>query len=101
MEIKINWGILGTAWIATEFVIPAMLKSNYCEIGAIASRSAKKAKEAAKRFSISNHYASYQDLLEDKAIDAVYIPLPNHLHVEWAIKAMRAGKHVLVEKPIL
>lgn len=100
MEIKINWGILGTAWIATEFVIPAMLKSNYCEIGAIASRSAKKAKEAAKRFSISNHYASYQDLLEDKAIDAVYIPLPNHLHVEWAIKAMRAGKHVLVEKPI-
>ncbi len=100
MEIKIKWGILSTAWIATEFVIPAMLKSNFCEITAIASRTEKKAKDAAKRFKISKHYASYQDLLDDTAIDAVYIPLPNHLHVEWAIKALQAGKHVLVEKPI-
>ncbi len=100
MEIKIRWGILSTAWIATESVIPAMLKSKYCEITGIASRTAKKAKDAAKRYHISKHYGSYQDLLDDTAIDAVYIPLPNHLHVDWAIKALRAGKHVLVEKPI-
>jgi predicted dehydrogenase len=100
MEIKINWGILSTAWIATESVIPAMLKSNYCEIIGIASRTKKKAEVTAKRFNIPNHYASYQSLLDDENIDAVYIPLPNHLHVEWAIKALRAGKHVLVEKPI-
>lgn len=100
MEIKIKWGILGTAWIATDFVIPAMLKSNYCEIKAIASRTEKKAKDTAKRFKISKYYASYQGLLDDTSIDAVYIPLPNHLHVEWAIKALRAGKHVLVEKPM-
>jgi len=100
MEIKIRWGIISTAWIATEFVIPAMLKSKYCEITGISSRTAKKAKDAAKRYHISNHYSSYQDLLDDPAIDAVYIPLPNHLHVEWAIKALRSGKHVLVEKPI-
>jgi len=100
MEIKIRWGILSTAWIATEFVIPAMLKSNYCEIEAIASRTEKKAKNTAKRFNISKYYASYQGLLDDETIDAVYIPLPNHLHVEWAIKALKAGKHVLLEKPI-
>ena len=100
MEIRIKWGILSTAWIATEFVIPAMLKSNYCEITGIASRNEKKAKDTAKRFNISKYYASYQGLLDDETIDAVYIPLPNHLHVEWAIKALQAGKHVLVEKPI-
>lgn len=100
MEIKIRWGILSTAWIATEFVIPAMLKSNYCEIEGIASRTEKKAKNTAKRFNISKYYASYQGLLDDETIDAVYIPLPNHIHVEWAIKALKAGKHVLLEKPI-
>ena len=100
MVIEVRWGILSTAWIATDFVIPAMLKSEYCNVVAIASRSEQRAKEVAKQFDISKYYASYQDLLDDPAIDAVYIPLPNHLHVDWAIKALRAGKHVLVEKPI-
>jgi predicted dehydrogenase len=100
MEIKIKWGILGTAWIATDFVIPAMLKSRYAELTSIASRSKQKAEDIAKHFNISKHYGAYQDLLDDTSIDAVYIPLPNHLHVDWAIKALRAGKHVLVEKPI-
>ena len=100
MVIEVRWGILSTAWIATDFVIPAMLKSEYCNVVAIASRSEQRAKEVAKQFDISKYYASYQNLLDDPAIDAVYIPLPNHLHVDWAIKALRAGKHVLVEKPI-
>lgn len=100
MEIKIKWGVLGAANIAVEQVIPAMLQSKYCDIIGVASRSESKAKKISKKFQISKYYKGYQSLLEDKEIDAVYIPLPNHLHVEWAIKALRAGKHVLVEKPI-
>ena len=98
--MKINWGILSTAHIAMEAVIPAMLKSKYCSITAIASRSSKKAKAAAQQFQIPKHYGTYQALLNDQEIEAVYIPLPNHLHVTWAIKALQAGKHVLLEKPI-
>jgi predicted dehydrogenase len=97
---KIKWGILGTAKIACEKVIPAMQKSKYSDIYAIASRTADKAKYAQKRHNIPFAYTSYETLLDDKEIQAVYIPLPNHKHVEWTIKALKAGKHVLCEKPI-
>lgn len=100
MEIAIRWGILGTANIAIESMIPAMIKSEYCLVAGIASRNIKKAQQVAGKFRIPKFYGSYQELLDDKEIEAVYIPLPNHLHVSWAIKALKAGKHVLVEKPI-
>ncbi len=97
---KIKWGILSTASIAVEHVIPAMLKCTHCDIVAIASRSANKAKEAASKFNIPTSYDSYEQLLDDKNVEAVYIPLPNNMHVPWAIKALNAGKHVLLEKPV-
>ncbi len=100
MDKTIQWGILGTATIAVEQMIPALLKSKYCSVTAIASRNKEKAEKTANKFHIPKYYGSYQELLEDTEIEAVYIPLPNHLHVTWAIKALRAGKHVLVEKPI-
>ncbi len=100
MTSKIKWGILSTAYIATEHVIPAMMKSEYCEIHAIASRNHDKAKNLAGRYNIPRSYGSYEELLADDEIEAVYVPLPNHLHVPWSIKALEAGKHVLVEKPI-
>lgn len=100
MKINIRWGILGTANIALESVIPAMLNSEFCSLTSIASRNLNKAKNIAEQFQIPNFYGSYQELLDDKDIEAVYIPLPNHLHVPWAIKALKAGKHVLIEKPI-
>ncbi len=100
MNKKIQWGILGAATIAVEQVIPAMLKSTYCDVAAIASRNNEKAKQTAKEFHIPKYYEGYQNLLDDSEIEAVYIPLPNHLHVEWAIKALQSGKHVLVEKPV-
>ena len=96
---KVKWGILSTATIAVEQVIPAILECKHCDIAAIASRTEEKAKEAANKFRIPNFYGSYQQLLDDKEIEAVYIPLPNHMHVPWAIKALKAGKHVLLEKP--
>ncbi|MBI9070791.1 MAG: Gfo/Idh/MocA family oxidoreductase [Melioribacteraceae bacterium] len=97
---KVRWGILSTAKIGVEKVIPAMQKSEYCDIRAIASSSLEKAEAVSKLLNIPNAYGSYEDLLNDKDIDAVYIPLPNHLHVSWAIKALEADKHVLCEKPI-
>lgn len=100
MNTKIQWGILGAATIPVEQVIPAMLKSKYGEVAAIASSNIEKAKNTAKKFDVPKYYEGYQYLLDDSQIAAVYIPLPNHLHVEWAIKALRSGKHVLVEKPI-
>ncbi len=100
MESKIKWGILSTAAIATEHVIPAILSSEFGDVHAVASRSYDKAKNAADRFSIPKCYGSYEDLLMDEEIDAIYNPLPNHLHVPWTIKCLEAGKHVLVEKPI-
>lgn len=96
----IRWGILSTAKIGREKVIPAMQKSKLCEVVAIASRQKEAAEKAATELSIPKAYSSYEELLADAGIDAVYIPLPNHLHVAWAIKAMQAGKHVLCEKPI-
>jgi len=96
---KIRWGVLSTAKIGLQKVIPAMQMSQYCEINAIASRNVIQANQAAVLLKIPKAYYSYEDLLANPDIDAVYIPLPNHLHVEWAIKALEAGKHVLVEKP--
>ena len=97
---KINWGILSTAKIGLEKVIPAMQQGKNCEIVAIASRTQESALEAAKHLKIPKAHGSYQELLDDTSIDAVYIPLPNHMHVPWTIKALAAGKHVLCEKPI-
>ncbi|MBP2240260.1 putative dehydrogenase [Cytobacillus eiseniae] len=95
---KIKWGILGTAKIAMEQVIPAIQRSSNGVVAAIASSSGKAVK-IASQFNIPHSYESYEDLLADPEIDAVYIPLPNHLHKEWAIKAANARKHVLCEKP--
>lgn len=97
---RIRWGILSTARIGTEQVIPAMQAGEYCEIAAIASRDLGKAQEAARRLGIPKAFGSYEDLLADPEVDAIYNPLPNHLHVPWSIKALDAGKHVLCEKPI-
>ncbi|MBD3616119.1 MAG: Gfo/Idh/MocA family oxidoreductase [Gracilimonas sp.] len=97
---KVNWGILSTADIATKHVIPGMQKGELCNIQAISSRSAERAKEAADTLNIARAYGSYEELLADEEIDAIYNPLPNHLHVPWTIKALEAGKHVLCEKSI-
>ena len=97
---KIRWGVLSTANIGLEKVIPAMQKGEYCEMAAIASQSLRRGKAAAKQLGIEQVYGSYEELLADGNIDAVYIPLPNHLHVPWTKKALEAGKHVLCEKPI-
>ena len=97
---KIRFGILSTANIGMEKVTPAIQKGKYCEVTAICSRSEESARKAADKLKISKAYGSYDALLSDPDIDAVYIPLPNHMHVDWSIKAMAAGKHVLCEKPI-
>lgn len=97
---KIRWGIISTAKIGMEKVIPAMQQGQYCDIAAIASRNTDSAKAAALRLGIDKAYGSYEALLADPDIDAIYNPLPNHLHVPWSIKALQAGKHVLCEKPI-
>ncbi len=103
MTTRLRWGILGTATIAREAVIPALRKAPYCqhaEIVAIASRQSDQAREVAKQFEIPKAHGSYESLLDDPDIDVVYLPLPNHLHVPYAIRALEAGKHVLCEKPI-
>lgn len=100
MAEKVRWGILGTAHIARAKVIPAMQRSPWCEIAAIASRDLAKAKAAASELNIPNAYGSYEELLADDSIEVIYNPLPNHLHVPWTVKAAEAGKHVLCEKPI-
>lgn len=97
---KVRWGSLSTAKIAREKVLPAMQKSTYCEVTAIASRDISRARAVAGQLGIPRAYATYQELLADPEIDAVYIPLPNHMHVPWSIEALKAGKHVLCEKPI-
>jgi predicted dehydrogenase len=97
---KVSWGVLGTANIALKKVIPAMQSGAFCSIDAIASRSLDQARNAAESLRIPKAYGSYEDLLEDPQIEAVYVPLPNHLHVPWIIKSLAAGKHVLCEKPI-
>jgi predicted dehydrogenase len=100
MMKKIRWGILSTAKIGREKVIPAMQMGQLTEVVAIASRNKEQGIAVAKALNIPVVYDSYEKLLSDPQVDAVYIPLPNHLHVEWAIKSLQAGKHVLCEKPI-
>lgn len=100
MEWKVRWGILSTAKIGVQKVIPALQKGENITVEAIASRNISKANSVADQLNIKKRYGSYEALLEDPEIDAVYIPLPNHLHVPWTLKAMEAGKHVLGEKPI-
>lgn len=97
---KIKWGVLSTAKIGVEKVIPAMQKGSLSEVVAIASRNAGKAGKAAKRLGIDSAYGSYEELLADPNVEAVYNPLPNNLHVPWTLKCLEAGKHVLCEKPI-
>jgi predicted dehydrogenase len=97
---KVRWGVLGAASIALRRVIPAMQKGDWSEIVAIASRDRKKADEAARTLGIPKAYGSYEELLADPDIEAIYNPLPNNLHVPWSIRAAQAGKHVLCEKPI-
>jgi predicted dehydrogenase len=97
---KVRWGVLGAAHIAVKKVIPAMQRGDWCEIAAIASRDLRKAQQAAAALGIPKAYGSYEELLADPEIEAVYNPLPNHLHVPWSVRAAEAGKHVLCEKPL-
>ena len=96
---KVSWGVLSTAKIGWEKVIPAMQQSSLCSMDAIASRSLDSAKTWAKKLKLAKAYGSYDDLLADPAIEAIYNPLPNDLHIAWTLKAAHAGKHVLCEKP--
>lgn len=97
---KIRWGVLSTAKIGTVQVIPAMQRGTYSEVTAIASRDLQRAEAEAQKLGIAKAYGSYEELLADPEIDAIYNPLPNELHVPWSIQALEAGKHVLCEKPI-
>src|SRR4051794_25664807 len=97
---KVSWGVLSTAKIGLDRVIGPMQQADNLSIDAIASRDAARAQAAARQLGIARTYGSYEALLADPGIEAVYIPLPNNLHVEWAERAADAGKHVLVEKPI-
>jgi predicted dehydrogenase len=100
MSKRVKWGVLGVAGIAVKKVIPAMQRGEWSHVLAIASRDLNKAQQAAEQLGIPKAYGSYEELLADPEIEAVYNPLPNHLHVPWSVKAAEAGKHVLCEKPI-
>ncbi|MFC5649106.1 Gfo/Idh/MocA family protein [Paenibacillus solisilvae] len=100
MTRKLRWGVIGCAGIAIGSVIPGIQQSETGEVVAIASRGISKAEETAAKLNIPKAYGSYEEILLDQEIDAIYIPLPNHLHMEWSIRAIEAGKHVLCEKPI-
>ena len=100
MNKKLRWGVLSTAAIGLKKVLPAMQRGDYTRVTAIASRDLAKAQEAAAALDIATAYGSYEELLADPNIDAIYNPLPNQLHVPWTIKAAEAGKHVLCEKPL-
>ncbi len=100
MADKIRWGVLSTAKIGREWVIPALQRASNCDLVAIASRDRETADEAASSLGIPKAYGTYEDLLRDPTIDAIYNPLPNHLHAPWTIAAAQAGKHVLCEKPL-
>ncbi len=100
MSKKVKWGVLSTAKIGVEKVIPGMQKASNLEVVAIASRDRAAAQATAKKLGIPTAHGSYDELIHNPDIDAIYIPLPNHLHVAWTIKAAEAGKHVLCEKPL-
>jgi predicted dehydrogenase len=95
---KVRWGILSTAKIARTQVIPAIIRSENAEVVAISSSSGR-ANETALEFNIPKSFTSYEEMLADPEIDAVYVPLPNHLHKKWVIEAAKQGKHILCEKP--
>jgi predicted dehydrogenase len=97
---KVRWGVISTANIGLAKVLPGMMKSKEIEIRAIASRDPKTARKAAKKLGIPVAYGSYEELLDDPEIEAIYNPLPNHLHVPLTLAAARKGKHVLCEKPV-
>ena len=97
---KVRWGVLGVASIAVRRTIPGMQKGAWSEVAAIASRDLRKAEDAARKLGVPKAYGSYEELLADPDIEAIYNPLPNDLHVPWSIKAAEAGKHVLCEKPL-
>lgn len=99
MSKVIKWGIMSTAAIGQSALIPAIMDAFDNEVAAISSSSLEKAKDVAAKFNIPKAYGSYEEMLKDSDIDAVYIPLPNHLHAEWVKKAAEAGKHILCEKP--
>jgi predicted dehydrogenase len=96
----VRWGVLGVAGIFMKNVLPPLLRCDSVEVAGLASRSEDKARRAAQAFGIEKAYGSYEELLADRDIEAVYIPLPNHLHAEWIRKAADAGKHILCEKPL-
>src|SRR5438128_3819831 len=96
----VRWGIISTAQIGRRKVVPAIQHAKRCEVVAVASRDLAAAQRYATELGIPRVHASYGDLVADPDVDAVYIPLPNHMHLEWAVAAARAGKHVLCEKPL-
>jgi predicted dehydrogenase len=100
MADTLRWGVLSTAKIAREKVVPGVRNAARSEVVALASRDPDRAKDVAAHLGIAKAHGSYEALLSDADVDAVYVPLPNHLHAEWTIAAARAGKHVLCEKPI-
>jgi xylose dehydrogenase (NAD/NADP) len=97
---KLHWGILGCAGIAERALIPAIREARNAELAGIAARDPERAADWARRHGIGRSFPGYAELVEDPGIDAVYIPLANHLHAEWSVLAARAGKHVLCEKPL-
>ena len=100
MKKIINWGIVSTAKIGWEHVIPAIQKSKNSKVLGLASRDLKKAKSLCKKLKISKSYGSYEELYQDPNIDIIYNPLPNHLHIKTSLKAASYGKHILLEKPL-
>jgi predicted dehydrogenase len=100
MPKKVKWGVLGVSKFAMTKMIPGLLRCEWAEIVGISSRDAEKAERAAVQFGIRKAYGSYEDMLADPEIEAIYNPLPNHMHVPWSIRAAEAGKHVLCEKPV-
>jgi predicted dehydrogenase len=97
---ELRWGVLSTAKIAREKVIPGIGEAERCRVVALASRDTERGRKIADLLEIPKAYGSYESLLADPDVDAVYVPLPNHLHAEWTIRAANAGKHVLCEKPL-
>src|SRR5262249_27359876 len=97
---RVRWGILSTSGFALQKVLPAWRGCRHVELAATASRTLVRARAVASALDIARAHGSYEALLADPEVDAVYNPLPNHLHVPWTIKALEAGKHVLCEKPI-
>ena len=97
---KINWGVLGTAGIAKSCTIPGMQKAENCNLYAVAGRKEEKVKEFQQEFGFEKAYVGYDAMLDDPAVEAVYIPLSNDLHKEWTVRAVKKGKHVLCEKPL-